>query len=761
MPSPVSANSDDTVDSPEISQVTEAPSFGDPVTFEFTAPAADQVRYGWQGHSRSTSDLDAEGKVRVELTPPSNSIDQVLQAEAVMASGDSSSTTELFVRVTKPSAPHSVGAWRLNGDGRDDSSVNNSIALDESIEFTSDRHGNAGLAASLSASGQSCMAPEDLSLDLSRSFAVGGWVKPDSGSDSAPTFIGQAGSASGSFNLTYAENDDKWAMTRSNADATDANIVSAVSETPVALGEWQHVVGVYDVAADSIRIYVNGVLEGSTVLDGDVWETNQPLTIGCLELSSGDRIGALEGVVDDIVAYQEALSSNQVSYLYHGGNFPAALLGDWEFRGSGDDVSGFSGPFSDMDSVTWGPDYWGRQDSAVEFAGSVCPNAELNTVKTNEPFSLSLKFRPNQLPGGEDPIIASVNGSNSSLAYFQYHGEKNEWQFKVRESDDRNAASSVISAPVDSSEGEWVQLSVSHDPYTKRTVLYVDGEEVSADAHMDFSSFEAETLSLGCGFDGTNAFPETAFGEVRLWQGIASTDDFTPAGTERTSYWGLSADESGSDGWADNNLTFEGGHDWVEDRFNECEAAYSPKAANESYAQTSSSVVTSDESFTMVAWAKLDDLNGDYTVVSETGEASSALGLKFDSELERWTFEMTDANDDPTVSAQAVSETAPNVDQWYHLTAVYNVATGEAQLYVDGALEETVDAMEHPWNTDGRLLVGASGDSAGDRWSFMNGTIDAVRAYSGTLDADTIQSLSDQRPIFPPPSMCGGDEDPW
>jgi len=53
-----------------------------------------------------------------------------------------------------------------------------------------------------------------------------------------------------------------------DADSTSSNPVRAVGTTTPVAGQWYHVVGVRDKAAGTMKVYVNGRLEGTTPYTG-------------------------------------------------------------------------------------------------------------------------------------------------------------------------------------------------------------------------------------------------------------------------------------------------------------------------------------------------------------------------------------------------------------------------------------------------------------------------------------------------------------
>ena len=83
-------------------------------------------------------------------------------------------------------------------------------------------------------------------------------------------------------------------------------------------GEWCHIAGTYD--GNVLRIYVNGVEEGTALFAGDVLQTNQPLCIG----QFGTVTESVRGQIDDFRLYKRALSLLEIQLL---SRQPAAVPG--------------------------------------------------------------------------------------------------------------------------------------------------------------------------------------------------------------------------------------------------------------------------------------------------------------------------------------------------------------------------------------------------------------------------------------------------
>ena len=83
------------------------------------------------------------------------------------------------------------------------------------------------------------------------------------------------------------------------------------STTATAAGTWYHLVGTYDGA--TMRLYVNGVQEGSLASTLSMLNTGYPFRIGAI---GGTGQGEFSGTIDEVAVYNTTLSATQVKQHY-------------------------------------------------------------------------------------------------------------------------------------------------------------------------------------------------------------------------------------------------------------------------------------------------------------------------------------------------------------------------------------------------------------------------------------------------------------
>ncbi len=211
-----------------------------------------------------------------------------------------------------------IGRWPLNdgaGNTARDTFGNDQASSSGPQGWSSEHGGSAtfnGTPPALTTAGPV--------VDTMKSFTVSAWTKLTGTSDTGVA-VSQDGDQPAAFTLRYDQPSNTWAFTRAAADAANAGIIRARSQTTPALNTWTHLVGVYDSSAALMTLYVNGVAE-ATAFYNTPFPTKGSLVIGAGKWN-GVRGNALQGSVSDVQVYDTALSAAQVQSVY-GGTLPTA-----------------------------------------------------------------------------------------------------------------------------------------------------------------------------------------------------------------------------------------------------------------------------------------------------------------------------------------------------------------------------------------------------------------------------------------------------
>ena len=268
--------------------------------------------------NNSTGESDWVLMIATSTTAPTPSPTPTATATATANPTPASTSTPTLTPASTPAptltptatpAPGLVAAYNFNeGSGTtvSDSSGHGITGILQGATWTSGgRYGNA-----LSFNGSSSYV--DLGnpalLQITGSMTLSAWVKATSNPSDDGEIVAKSDSASGWQLKTSA---DTGPHTFGVRVAAGANVPSRRYGTTVrSLNAWYHVAGVYDAAARTLDIYVNGVWNNG-VLTGTVpaSQINSAVTVNIGRRSGGFYFN---GVIDDVRIYNRALGQTEI-----------------------------------------------------------------------------------------------------------------------------------------------------------------------------------------------------------------------------------------------------------------------------------------------------------------------------------------------------------------------------------------------------------------------------------------------------------------
>ncbi|GIJ42180.1 hypothetical protein Vwe01_55050 [Micromonospora andamanensis] len=143
------------------------------------------------------------------------------------------------------------------------------------------------------------------------SFTVAAWVKPDVDSYSTTrTVVSQHGEFASGLNLQYRP-DKGWSFMLFHKD--EHNAARTIASTPASQGQsnWLHLAGVYDAAAQQIRLYKDGELVATEPYTLPAWHANGPMEIGRAKYNGGVK-DPWKGAIDNVQVWSGALTGDQI-----------------------------------------------------------------------------------------------------------------------------------------------------------------------------------------------------------------------------------------------------------------------------------------------------------------------------------------------------------------------------------------------------------------------------------------------------------------
>ncbi|WP_421742691.1 LamG-like jellyroll fold domain-containing protein [Cellulomonas sp.] len=168
-------------------------------------------------------------------------------------------------------------------------------------------------------------------------------------------------------------------------------------------------------------------------------------------------------------------------------------------------------------------------------------------------------------------------------------------------------------------------------------------------------------------------------------------------------------------------------------------------------ASTSQPIVATDATFSVMAFVKLEDVDGTYTAVSQDGGQVSGfeLGHRVDASCPDgtgghcWAFWMP-GSDAAGAPVAVMSKTPARVGSWVQLTGVRNASDGTLKLAVcelGNPQPKFEDSRLAPtaWSASGAFQVGR-GRAGGAPARAWHGAISHVRTYTGAIVAENLRT---------------------
>ena len=292
-------------------------------TFEFGPNGTmDVAEYHWSlDRSPPGTAVNAtNGNASITITPATDGVHRLF-VQSVNSAGTASEITEYEFGVK--AAPGNAGYWPLDeGQGttaEDMSTADHPATLYGGATWMPGHVGDG--AVELNGTDQ-YLATDVATLDTTGGpgpvgFSVSAWVYLEDNSR-YHTVLSEDGSVSSAFYLQYRSDPDCdcWAFGMRDADTADGVTTVALSQDKAWVGEWTHLVGIYDAVNHQLRMYVNGVLQPSQPSFTTPIAATSPLNIG--RGLHGGQIGWYwQGQVDEVGVYQRLLTSAEVYQMAH------------------------------------------------------------------------------------------------------------------------------------------------------------------------------------------------------------------------------------------------------------------------------------------------------------------------------------------------------------------------------------------------------------------------------------------------------------
>jgi hypothetical protein len=211
--------------------------------------------------------------------------------------------------LTDPAHAELVAWWRLDegaGTMAFDSSGNGNDAIFEGApEWV--ENGKFGKALKFNGSSDYLAAPDSESLDINGDqLSIAAWINGEDWPAANHVVRKIADTGTGAIYMIRVQPDTVRVYLNTSAGETT---IQGTNVLPT--NEWVHIALIYDGA--EARIYVNGQLDVSSNVSGEVSESNNELRIG-----RGEPAGYFVGMIDDVRLYNHALTESELLSVMEG-----------------------------------------------------------------------------------------------------------------------------------------------------------------------------------------------------------------------------------------------------------------------------------------------------------------------------------------------------------------------------------------------------------------------------------------------------------
>ncbi|MDI1462732.1 ricin-type beta-trefoil lectin domain protein [Catellatospora sp. KI3] len=179
-----------------------------------------------------------------------------------------------------------VGRWQLDattGTVAADAVGNNPGTATGGVTWSTD-HAITATTGSAVFDGTGSITGTTGSADTANSFTVAAWVKLDAAAAAPVVIASQDGKNVSGFTLYFNKANGRWTFAMPQADANGAASDVVISSSAAATGVWTHVAGVFNANdtnnTDTVKIYVNGTLAGTTTRLTKPWSAAGATVIG-------------------------------------------------------------------------------------------------------------------------------------------------------------------------------------------------------------------------------------------------------------------------------------------------------------------------------------------------------------------------------------------------------------------------------------------------------------------------------------------------
>ncbi|MFF1545803.1 LamG domain-containing protein [Streptomyces sp. NPDC058291] len=612
-------------------------------------------------------------------------------------------------------------------------------------------------------------------LDTDGDFTVSTWVRLDSDAGTA-TAVSVDGTYHAGFYLGYEGGSKRWALRVPTKDAAGAGfgVQQVLSPAPPQVGKWTHLAAVRDAAAGKYTLYVDGVPAGTSAVTTP-WHAAANLQFGRAKYN-GAYVDPWKGAIDETAVYDRPLGAEDVGRLARQEPVttgrPAKAAWDFDDPTTSQVAKGASqvnplvlkgggGTFGVPGNVAGALDL---SSTANGYASTTGP--QVNTLRS---FSVAAWARLPKAESAAAQIIATQAGAEQSGFELYYSGSYRRWVFNRYDSDAAGVQPTRAMANLGKPAAEqvypgdsWHHLLGVYDSTLKELRLFVDGKLVSTVPFAPAPWDATGPVQVGAGsYAGRpSSFFTGQIDDVRLYDRVVSKDeagDLFKQHPQVKGRWKFDATTAGTpasspDDSAGKRPAVLGAQAAVQPGAGWVGAGGLVLDGMDDYAAAATVPVNTKESFTATAWVNTAARpQKKVTVLSAEGAVNSAFTVRYAPDptdpQNQGGYELELPSEDATGAARPVvrHSSFQSDFEWDHLAVVYDAFADEARLYVNGHLEQVLDAMSWranvlPFQATKQLQFGRNKEN-GTTGEYWPGVIDDVWLFSGVASDAQIVKL--------------------
>lgn len=272
---------------------------------------SDVVSYKWKLNSGALSApiAVAKGTATTQTITPNQAGENTIQVWGYDAAGHSSLTGYYSFLVKGAEKPS--GIWHLDNSLTDATTATPHPLISSGSSWDALARSGSGAAKLNGTNGY--LSTSAAVLDTTKSFTVSAWVRLGK-KDVNYTVLSQAGTNASGFQLYYSTAYNAWVFNRHQTDVSGPAITRSVGARTPVLNAWTHLAGVYNAAAQTIQLYVNGVPQGNPVpFTVTPWKASGGLQVGRLWASATGKEN-FAGTIDEVKVWSRALADTEISH---------------------------------------------------------------------------------------------------------------------------------------------------------------------------------------------------------------------------------------------------------------------------------------------------------------------------------------------------------------------------------------------------------------------------------------------------------------